>query len=349
MSVELGLIAAALLLLANAFFVGAEFGLVSARRSAIELKALSGSRAAKITLDSMEHVSLMLAGAQLGVTVCSLGLGAIAEPLIAHLLETPLHAVGLPEGLLHPVSFVIALAVTVYMHVVIGEMVPKNLALAGPDRAALILTPPLAMVVRIFHPAISFLNAIANGTLRLVGVTPAGEVASTFTRDEVAGFVEESRREGLLTKDREQLLSGALRFDERKVRSVLLPLKDIVFASTTTTPRQLETLAAETGYSRFPVRNSRKVLVGYVHLKDILAIESARRDMPLKRSDYRPLATVRQSDSLRHALTTLQHASTHLAQVKGPQGKIVGLAALEDMLEELVGEITDTNQKTPRR
>jgi CBS domain containing-hemolysin-like protein len=345
MSVEVALLVAVLLLLGNAFFVGAEFGLVSVRRSAMELQAVQGSRAAKITLDAMEQVSLMLAAAQLGITLCSLGLGAVAEPLIAHWLEVPFHAAGVPDPLLHPISFIVALAVTVYLHVVIGEMVPKNIALASPERTALLLTPPLAMVVRVLRPIILLLNAIANGVLRAIKVQPAGEVASTFTRDEVAGFVEESHREGLLSEDREQLLSGALRFDTRKVRSVLLPLDQLVLATTTTTPLEVEQLASKTGFSRFPVRNSRKKLVGYIHVKDALAIDQARRNSPLPRESLRPLATVRISDSLRSALTIMQRSGTHLAQVVGPRQRVLGVVALEDMLEELVGEITDASQK----
>ena len=143
------LLLAVSMLVGNAFFVGAEFGLVSSRRSNIELEALNGSRAAKITLGAMERVSLMLAGAQLGVTVCSLIFGAVAEPLVAHHLEQPFHTLGLSEGLLHPISFVIALILMTYLHVVLGEMVPKNLALAGPTKAALWLTPPLVFVRRV--------------------------------------------------------------------------------------------------------------------------------------------------------------------------------------------------------
>jgi CBS domain containing-hemolysin-like protein len=166
MSTSVALGVAVALLLANAFFVGAEFAIMAARRSQIEPLANAGSLRARSTLSAMEHVSTMLACAQLGVTVCSLGLGAVAEPALAHLLELPFAAARLPEGLVHPVAFAIALAVVVYLHVVVGEMVPKNLAIAGPDRAALLLAPPLVWLSRVLAPLIRVLNGLANACLR---------------------------------------------------------------------------------------------------------------------------------------------------------------------------------------
>jgi CBS domain containing-hemolysin-like protein len=345
MSYESALLVAALMLLGNAFFVGAEFGLVSARRSSIELRALNGSRAAKVTLDAMEHVSLMLAGAQLGVTLCSLILGAVGEPLFAGLLHRPFATLGLPEAFLHPLALGLALALMVYLHVVIGEMVPKNLALANPDRAALLLTPPLALLVRLTRPVVLVLNALANATLHLVGVKLQPEIPSTFTRDEVAGFVKESRREGLLSEDEEQLLAGALRFDERTVRSVLLPTSRLVVATPQITPTEIEKLAATTGYSRFPVRNAKGKLSGYIHLKDILKVPESRCDDPIPAKDIRPLAEVKDRTSLRSTLTAMQRSGSHLAQVVDRGGKALGVVTLEDVLEELVGEIRDDSQK----
>lgn len=347
MSVEWGLALAVFFLLGNAFFVGAEFGLVSARRSAIELIAKSGSRAARITLDAMEHLSLMLAGAQLGITLFSLGLGAVGEPLIAHLIEPLLHGIGVSDFWLHPIALTLALIVMVYLHVVIGEMVPKNLALAGPDRTALLLTPVLVVIVRVLNPAIAALNYIANHAVRALGIEPKGEAASTFTADEVAGFVEESRREGLISEDESELLSGALRFDEHKVRAVLLPTEKVEALSHKATPEDVEALVAKTGYSRFPVKNSRGAFVGYVHLKDVLMISGEERAKPLSKKTLRPLGIVRSTYTLRKALTTMQESGFHLAQVVNSRGRLLGIVTLEDILEELVGEIR--NEKTVRR
>jgi CBS domain containing-hemolysin-like protein len=345
MSIELQILLALMMLLGNAFFVGAEFGLVSARRSNIELQALNGSRAAKITLGAMEQVSIMLAGAQLGVTLCSLIFGAIGEPLFAYLLEQPLHNLGISDGWLHPISFIIALAIMVYFHVVIGEMVPKNLALASPTRAALWLTPPLALIVNFAKPLVHGLNIVANISLRLAGVKPKQEIASSFSRDEVAGFVKESHQEGLLSKDEEQLLSGALSFDELTVRSVLLSTDKLITVQPDVTPQKIEQLSAETGYSRFPVMEDENQLKGYVHIKDIIAASDGERQLSIPRRFIRPLAEVKLSTSLRRALVIMQHSGSHLAEVTDSRDNTLGVIALEDVLEELVGDIRDDAQK----
>ncbi|HSE56059.1 MAG TPA: CNNM domain-containing protein, partial [Nocardioidaceae bacterium] len=192
---------ALVLLLGNAFFVGAEFALISSRRTQIEPRAQQGSRRARTTLRAMEQVSLMMAGAQLGITICSLGLGAVGEPAVAHLLEKPFASTGVPEGLLHPVAFAVALTIVVSLHMVIGEMVPKNIALAGPERSALLLGPPLFGIVQVLRPLIWLLNRVANLVLRAIRVEPKDEVTSAFTQEEVSGLVAESRREGLLDEE----------------------------------------------------------------------------------------------------------------------------------------------------
>jgi CBS domain containing-hemolysin-like protein len=336
------------LLVANAFFVGAEFALISARRSSIEPMAEDGRWAARVTLGAMERVTLMLAGAQLGITICSLGLGYLGEPAIAHLLEGPFKDVGIPESLVHPAAFAIALSIVASLHIVLGEMVPKNIALARPDRSALVLGPPMAFVVRALHPAIASFNWTANAVLRAAGVPPKDEVASAFTRDEVAGLVEESRREGLLDHHEGQLLVGALKFEERDVGSVLLPLDRLETVSADVTPAELEQLAARSGYSRFPVRVDGE-LTGYLHLKDVLEFEDEHRNRPIARSWIRPLVRVPVSDRLRAVLATMQRSGAHLARVEGPGGELLGVAALEDVLEELVGEIRDEATAGARR
>jgi CBS domain containing-hemolysin-like protein len=337
-----------LLLVANAFFVGAEFALISARRSAIEPAAEDGRWAARVTLRAMERVTLMLAGAQLGITICSLGLGYLGEPAVAHLLEDPFHAAGIPESLVHPVAFAIALSFVAFLHILLGEMVPKNLALARPDRAALTLGPPMAFVVRVLHPAIAATNWIANAVLRAVGVRTRDEVASAFTRDEVAGLVEESRREGLIDRYEGRLLVGALTFEERDARSVLLPLDRLETVTPDVTPAALEQIAARSGYSRFPVRDDGD-LIGYLHLKDVLEFEDAVRNRPIARSRIRPLVRVGAGERLRSVLARMQRSGAHLARVDGGAGELLGVVALEDVLEELVGEVRDEAAATATR
>lgn len=345
MSLEIGLLIALGVLLGNAFFVGAEFALVSVRRSSVELKALSGSRLAKVTLLAMENVSLMLAGAQLGITLCSLIFGAVGEPIVAHALEGPFHDLGLAENLIHPISFVIALILMVSLHVIIGEMVPKNISLARSMKAALLLAPPLYYIVKILSPIITVLNFIANHIVRLFGVKPRAEVRSSFSRDEVAGFVKESHREGLLSKEEERLLSGALDLEERTIDHLVLPLKDTVLTSVAPTTLEIEKLCAKTGFSRFPVPNSEGGLAGYIHLKDLLKLPENQANDKLPRRIIRPLSQVRTKSSLRDALALMQQSSVHIAEVQNEAKETVGIVMLEDVLEELVGPIHDETGK----
>lgn len=348
MSTGLALTISLFLLLGNAFFVGAEFALISARRSVIEPRAEEGRRMARITLSAMENVSLMMAGAQLGITLCTLGLGALAEPAIAHALESLFHDAGIPGSLVHPVALLIALLFVGGLHVILGEMVPKNIALAGPERSALVLAPPMTMVVRVLYPAIALLNLTANAVLRLIGVTPTNEVTSAFTRDEVAGLVEESRREGMLDADESRLLAGALGFEERDASAVLLPIDTIVTVPITVTPAEVEEIAGRTGFSRFPVTRDDE-LIGYLHLKDALEVKDKHRNRPIAESWVRPLPTVRLDDRLREILKVMQASGAHLARVvvRGPRGRgeTVGVVALEDVLEELIGEVRDATQR----
>ena len=332
---------AVFLLAANAFFVGAEFALISARRSQIEPRAQSGSRMARTTLRAMENVSLVMAGAQLGITICSLGLGAVGEPAVAHLLEPAFRELRVPEGLVHPISFAIALMVVVYLHVVLGEMVPKNIAIAGPEQSAMLLGPPMMGIVTLLSPVIRGLNAVANATLRLIGVEPREEISSAYTREEVAALVEESRGEGLLEDDEYGRLTGALGFTEKTVAEVLMPIDDLTTVRRGSTAADVETLCAATGYSRFPVVSESGDLLGYLHIKDVLETDEDRRQRVVDDKWFRPFAPVRVGDLLHDALTQLQARGAHMAIVVEPDGTVLGVATLEDVIEELVGEIRD--------
>ncbi|MFD1859145.1 HlyC/CorC family transporter [Aeromicrobium camelliae] len=334
------------LLALNALFVASEFALISARRTQIEPLAQSGKRSAKLAIKAMENVTLAMAAAQLGITMCSLGLGAISEPAIAHLLEPLFDALHVPHGLVHPISFAIALAFVVFLHVVYGEMVPKNLALAAPDRASLILGPFMLGVIAILKPVVIALNAIANNAVRIVGIEPKDEVASTFTHDEVAGLVEESRREGLLDEDEYGLVTGALDFHEGTVDQVLLPSDTLVTIDRAATPVDVENACAETGFSRFPVVDDDGDLTGYLHIKDVLETDEQMRHVPIAEKWVRPLSTVTLSAGLFDALRTMQKRGSHMARVADQEsGEVVGVIMLEDVLEELVGEIRDLERQ----
>ncbi|MDN5744661.1 MAG: hemolysin family protein [Nocardioidaceae bacterium] len=335
-----GIILAVALLGANAFFVGAEFALISARRSQIEPRAQAGSQMAKLTLRAMEQVSQMMAGAQLGITICSLGLGAVGEPALAHLIQPIFEEFNVPHGWLHPIAFVIAMTIVVFLHVVLGEMVPKNIAIAGPDRAALVLGPLLLGIVTVLRPLIVAINAIANAVLRLLRVDPKHEVGSTFTREEVAALVEESHGEGLLAEEEYDRLAGALGFTEKTVASVLMPTSTLATVQRGSSAADVEALCASTGFSRFPVVDGEE-LVGYLHIKDVLEPDPERRLRPVADRWIRPFAAVTPDTLLHDALEVIRRRGAHMARVVDVEGATLGLAALEDVIEELVGEIRD--------
>jgi len=335
---SLGLVfAVAGLLLMNAFFVGAEFAIISARRSSIEPMAHAGSRSAKTVLWAMEHVSLMLACAQLGITVASVSLGVVAEPAIAHALEPVMVSLGLPESAAHVVALIIALAIIVSLHVILGEMVPKNAAVANPDRAALVFGPPLVVIARIVKPVIAALNWFANCIVKALGVQPKDEVASTFTADEVQSIVTLSHAEGTL-QDPAGLLTGALEFSDHTARDVMVALDKVVAAPAGVTVEGLEELAVRTGYSRFPVMNE-GAFVGYLHLKDTLFARPTEREEPIHAWRVRDLPVVGASDEVEQVLARMRRTGAHIALVVDGDGP-VGLAFLEDIIEELVGEVS---------
>ena len=348
MSTGTAILIGIVLLAGNAFFVGAEFAVISVRRSAIEPRAAAGDRRAQTVLWAIQHVSLMLACAQLGVTICSTGLGIVAEPALAHLLEEPFHALGVPEGLVHPVAFVIALAVVVYLHVVLGEMVPKNLAVAGPETAALWFAPPLVLIGRILGPVITALNWLANHAVKWAGVEPKDEVASAFTAEEVQSIVEHSQAEGVL-HDEQGLLTGAIEFSSRTAGDVMVPVDDLLTVTEDATPDDVEHLVSRTGFSRFPVVDGGGALAGYLHLKDVLYATNGDRFQPVPAWRVRALASVGPDDEVEEALSAMQRSGAHLArvEVQGPSGpqRTLGVVFLEDILEELVGEVRDAMQR----
>ncbi|MFF0833628.1 MULTISPECIES: hemolysin family protein [unclassified Streptomyces] len=323
-------------LVVNAFFVGAEFALISVRRSQIEPLAQEGDRRAKSVLWGLEHVSALLAAAQLGITLCTLVLGVVAEPAIAHLLEPVFHAAGVSAGVGHAVSFVIALALATYLHMLLGEMVPKNISLAEPVRSALLLGPPLVALSRALRPVIFAINAFANGLLKLLRVEAKNEVSATFTDTELAEIVKDASEAGLIDGRAQERLHDALELGRRPVRDVVVPLRRVVYARVGVTAEQLERLSAESGFSRFPVVDEGRRIVGYLHVKD--ALDALPRDLPFRLRDMRPIARVREGTPLDDVLTAMRGSRTHLAAVLGEDGRLAGLVTMEDVLRELFGQ-----------
>ncbi|ANW21157.1 HlyC/CorC family transporter [Streptomyces clavuligerus] len=334
------LLLAALLVLANGFFVGAEFALVSVRRSQIEPLAAQGSAPARRVLYGLEHLPRMMAAAQFGITVCSLTLGAVAEPTVARLLEPVFQVAGVPAGLVHPLGYAAALAVVVSLHLVIGEMVPKNLALAAPERTALWFGPGLVAFARLCHPVTAAFGALARVVLRALGVEPREEVEAVFTRAQLGRLVEDAGQAGLLDPAAQERLGDALELGCHPVGEVLIARSALVTVDPSVTPRQIEELTVRTGYSRFPVRgDATGPYRGYLHVKDVLDLEEGDRAVP--RRVWRPMVTLAEGLPLDEALAVLRRAGAHLAQVADPGGRVLGLVALEDVLETLVGEVRD--------
>ncbi|WP_063058085.1 hemolysin family protein [Nocardia sienata] len=339
------------LLAGNAFFVGAEFALISARRDRLEALAAQGKRNADTVIRAGQNLSMMLAAAQLGITICSILLGRVGEPAVAHLLERPFELAGLPEALLHPVSFVLALAIVVILHILLGEMIPKNIALAGPERSALLLVPLHLAWLRIARPLIAVYNFAANLSLRMLRIEPKDELEATVSSDELAEMIGESRSEGLLDEEEHRRLTQALGTGERFVAEVMVPLtqvRTIPLRAQGTTLGDIENAVAETGFSRYPVRATDGSLVGYLHVKDVLdkvSDETAGPGTEIPRTDIRPLPTVLMGTTLYEALARLRRTSSHLGRVVDARGNTVGIVALEDLVEEFVGTVRDTTHR----
>ncbi|GGI47732.1 CBS domain containing-hemolysin-like protein [Agromyces flavus] len=332
------------LLLGNAFFVGAEFAVISARRSQIEPLAEKGRRSARTALWAMEHATLMLAMSQLGITICSLLILTVSEPAIHHLLEVPLAVTGWSEEVVSTIAFVVALVLVSYLHVVLGEMVPKNLSFSLPDRAVLVLAPPLVFVARIFRPVIVALNATANGVLRLFGVEPKNEATSTYTLEEVQTIVDQSRREGVL-EDASGTLSAAFEFTTKQVRDVAVPMSELVCLPAEATPADVERAVARRGFSRYVLAGPDGEPDGYVHLKDVIDLDEDEFDDPLPPKRVRRLVSIFAGTDLEDALATMRRQGAHVARAFDDQGATTGVIFLEDIIEELVGEVEDATRR----
>ena len=332
------------LLAANAFFVAAEFAVIAAKRSQIEPLANEGSKRAKTSLYAMEHATLMLATSQLGITVCSLLILLVSEPAVHHLLEGPLTALGLSEAAVGTVAFLLALLIVSYLHVVLGEMVPKNMSFSIPDKAVLLLAPPLVFVSKVLSPIIRSMNAVANGILRLTRVEPKAEATSAFTLDEVATIVAESTKTGML-QDHSGALSAAFDFTTKKVADVTIALEDLVTLPEDATPRDVHHAVAQRGFSRYVLVDDQGDPTGYVHIKDLLDADDSENDYPVPPRRIRRLVAMQEGVDLEDALASLRNTGSHVAKVTSESGDTRGVLFLEDIIEELVGEVRDATTR----
>lgn len=339
-----GVLLTVVLLGANAFFVGSEFALISARRDRLEALAEQGKKSAVTVIRAGEQLSLMLAGAQLGITVCSILLGRVGEPAVAHLMELPFGALGIPDTVLHTVSFLIALGVVVTLHVLLGEMVPKNIAIAGPESAAMLLIPPYLVYIRIARPFIAFYNWCANTTLRALRVEPKDELDVTVSTVELSEMIAESLSEGLLDPEEHTRLTRALQIRTRVVADVAIPLAEIRAVPVAApgrgpTVEAIERALADTGYSRFPVADETGAFIGYLHIKDVLAMIDDPEAV-LDAATVRPLPQLPSDMPVPDALSRLRRDNSHLALVT-TGSMITAVVALEDLVEDLVGVVRD--------
>jgi CBS domain containing-hemolysin-like protein len=341
------LIITLVLLIANGFFVGAEFALTAARRTKLVQLEASGNRRARSAMRSIRELSLMLAGAQLGITMMSFGLGYLAEPAVASVIERALLGlVDLPETILHTVSFVVALSIVVFLHMVVGEMAPKNIAIAEPERSALAIALPFRAFVNVLRPFIYLMNATANATLRLLRVEPVNELNPSHSAQEIGAMIAESAREGLLETFEHKLLTGAIAFGDLDAAAVMVPRTELIVIPSSATPEELERLVLETGHSRFPVfGESLDQILGFFHSKDLLKIQQEGRTKPLPPRYFRQMLIVPESRKLHPLLFDMRRRHLHFALVIDEHGGTAGVVTIEDLVEELVGEIRDEHDE----
>ena len=269
----------------------------------------------------------------------------MAEQVLHEMIEPPLQALGLSDALSLPIALALALLIVAYLHVVVGEMVPKNLAIAGPDKAALVLAPALLFVSNVLRPVIWLMESLAKSMVRALGIEPKDELTSAFTAEEVQFIVAESHRQGLIESERHGLARRVLEFSDRVAGDVAVPLSALVTLPLGATPDDVERLVTKRGFSRFAITDASGAVAGYLHLKDVLYADEAQHRQPVPLKRIRRLATVQSTDEVEDVLATMQRTGAHLARVVDPEGAVTGVVFLEDVLEELVGEVTDASQR----
>ncbi|MGH3096318.1 MAG: hemolysin family protein [Streptosporangiales bacterium] len=342
MTGPIGWVLFAALLAANAFFVSAEFSLTSVDRIRLTRVAADGSRRARSTLTSVRELSTQLSGAQLGITFASLLVGFVAEPTISEVLEPGVELLHLPEGVTVGVSAVVALLLATLVQMLLGELVPQNLAIARPLGTALAIAPMLRIFSTAGRPVIALFNGTANQVVRLVGIEPQQELRSARTPAELSSLIDSSARQGALPTDVAALLRRSLAFSDRSATEVMTPRVHMDALRTTDTVTDLLDLARRTGHSRFPVHaGDVDEIVGTVHVKHAFGVRPARRDETPVRLLMRPPVRVPQSLRCDDLLLTLRRRGLQLAVVVDEYGGTAGVVTLEDLLEELVGAVRD--------
>ena len=339
----LNLVIVVLLVLANGFFVASEFALVGVRKSRIETLAKTGDRRAKRLLPLLNNLNAYISATQLGITLASLALGWIGEPAIAHLLEAPLHG-RIPEALLHTISFAIAFSIITFLHIVLGELAPKTLALELAERTALAIALPLQIFYKTFRWPIQLLDWAGTRTVRLFGLHPSGEHASIYTEDELRQLINISHQSGHLEAEEQRLINRVFDFSDAQVREAMIPRTSIAALPVNATVAETKDALRNLGYSRLPVyQDVLDNVVGVLVRRDFEPFldQSAPPETFDLRKLVHPAHFIPATARLGAALKQMQAKRSHLAFAVDEHGGIEGIVTLEDLLEEIVGEIND--------
>lgn len=340
MSIGIALMVTVGLLALNAFFVAAEFAVVSAKRHRLEQRAAEGSRAARSAVAASKELSLMLAGAQLGITLCTLGLGALSEPAIATLITPVFEAMGLSYNPAHLIAVVLAVALVVFLHMVVGEMAPKSWAISHPETSSMMLAIPFRAFTWSTRPFLWLFNQFANRLLRLLKVDAVDALDSKVAPAELRLLLAQSHEHGVLPDSEHQMLTGALRLEEETVRSVTFPIAEAVTVPADGSVGDVERICRESGRSRlFVVQDSR--IVGLVHVRDAVQASAAGGSGRPLQEFLQETTTLPADLPLIDAVTRMRQERAQLALVAQADGAIVGLTSLEDMLEQILGEFDD--------
>jgi len=341
MSVGALLIAIVLVIL-NGFFVAVEFAFTASRRPPLEERAASGNRLARWALASMDELPVTFAGAQLGVAAMSLGLGFIIEESLETSFHSMFEAIGLPEGAVAALSLVLALLIVSFVHNVFGEMAPKNATIAAPERAALLLAAPFRAYVTVFRPLIVGLSWVAGGLLRLFGVATRRSVETTHSAEDIATLVKTIGAGKVIDPSSSRLLTSALAFQSKIVNEVMVPRPDLVAMAVSETAAGLERTVVATGHSRIPVYGENlDDIRGFVHAKDLIGVADEELDHPLDQDLVRPVPMVPETTPISPVMEMMRSEGVHMALAIDEHGGVAGLVTLEDIAEELVGDIRD--------
>jgi CBS domain containing-hemolysin-like protein len=343
-AIRLGI--ALLLVLANGFFVAAEFALVGARRTRIDALAESGNARAKLARGAIHHLDHYISGTQLGITLASLALGWVGESTIAAIIVQIFADLGSPWDVVasHTVAVAISFAIITFLHIVLGELAPKSLALLFPEAVSMWLAGPLIVFAKIFTPFIHFLNGSANLILRALGLRAPREAERVHRPEEIEMLISQTYEHGLLAQEPVEMIRGVFDLSETTAAEVMTPRTQIMAAPNTATMEELENLFVDSGHSRLPIyEGSVDHIIGVVLARDFWRARRDRRVWNLANL-IRAVPFVPETKDLEHLLREMQREGTHIAIVLDEYGGTAGLVTVEDVLEQIVGEIADEHE-----